>query len=72
VTAGSRPGHGGESEMDYQAFKRNSQKEYLGYCELKGFVYSVRIDNDKYAVVAVKNGKVEVLITYRVKCKVSV
>lgn len=42
--------------MDYQAFKRNSQKEYLGYCELKGFVYSMQIDSDKYAVVALKNG----------------
>lgn len=58
--------------MDYQAFKQNSQKEYLGYCELKGFIYSVRIDSDKYAVVALKNGKVEVLITYRVKREVSV
>jgi len=58
--------------MNYQAFKRNSQKEYLGFCEQKGFVYSVQIDGDKFAVVALKNGKVEVLITYRVKCKVSV
>ncbi|MDA5109481.1 hypothetical protein O3V59_14015 [Brevibacillus thermoruber] len=58
--------------MDYQAFKRNSQKEYLGYCELKGFVYSVQIDSNKYAVVALKNGQVEVLITYRVKHEVSV
>lgn len=53
--------------MDYQAFKRNSQKEYLGFCEQKGFVYSVQIDKDKFAVVALKNGKIEVLITYRVK-----
>ncbi|SHE14141.1 Uncharacterised protein [Chlamydia abortus] len=58
--------------MNYQAFKRNSQKEYLGFCEQKGFVYSVQIDGDKFTVVALKNGKVEVLITYRVKCKVSV
>lgn len=58
--------------MDYQTFKRNSQKEYLGFCEQKGFVYSVQIDSDKFAVVALKNGQVEILITYRVKSKVSV
>jgi len=58
--------------MDYQAFKRNSQKEYLGFCELKGFIYSVRIDSDKYAVVALKNSQIDVLITYTVKCNVSV
>jgi len=58
--------------VDYQTFKRNSQKEYLGFCEQKGFVYSVQIDSDKFAVVALKNGQVEILITYRVKSKVSV
>lgn len=58
--------------MDYQTFKRNRQKEYLGFCEQKGFVYSVQIDSDKFAVVALKNGQVEILITYRVKSKVSV
>jgi len=58
--------------MNYQAFKHNSQKEYLGFCELKGFIYSVPFDNGKYAVVALKNGNVDVLITYSVKCKVSV
>lgn len=58
--------------MDYQTFKRNSQKEYLGFCEQKGFVYSIQIDSDKFAVVALKNGQVEILITYRVKSKVSV
>jgi hypothetical protein len=58
--------------MNYQAFKRNSEKEYLGFCKLKGFIYSVPIDNGKYAVVALKNGNVDVLITYSVKGKASV
>jgi len=58
--------------MNFQAFKRNSQKEYLGFCEQKGFVYSVQIDGDKFAVVALKNGQIDVLITYTVKCNLSV
>ncbi|MBN2981556.1 hypothetical protein [Cohnella algarum] len=58
--------------VNYESFKKNSQKEYLGFCELKGFIYSVRIDRNKYAVVALKNSQIDVLITYTVKCKVSV
>lgn len=53
--------------MNYQSFKKNSDKEYLGFCEEKGFVYSVKVDSGRYSVVAVQNGNVEVLITHHVK-----
>ena len=53
--------------MNYQSFKKNSDKEYLGFCEEKGFVYSVKVNSGTYAVVAMQNGNVEVLITYHVK-----
>ena len=54
-------------EMTYESFKRNSQKEYLGFCEQKGYVYSITLDAGKYAVVALRNGQVTVLITYTVQ-----
>ncbi|WP_101807466.1 hypothetical protein [Paenibacillus pasadenensis] len=50
--------------MTYESFKRNSQKEYLGFCERKGYIYSVPLDAGKFAVVALRNGQVTVLITY--------
>lgn len=53
--------------MNYQSFKKNSDKEFLGFCEEKGFVYSVKVDNGTYAIVALQNGNVEVLITYHLK-----
>lgn len=53
--------------MNYEAFRSNSQKEYLGYCEQKGYVYSVKIDAGTYAVVALNNAKIIVLITYTVQ-----
>ncbi|WP_339321793.1 hypothetical protein [Paenibacillus sp. FSL W8-0194] len=53
--------------MTYESFKRNSQKEYLGFCEQKGYIYSVTLDAGKYAVVALRNGQVTVLITYTVQ-----
>lgn len=53
--------------MNYQALKCNSQKEYLGYCELKGYIYSVKLDAGKYAVVALQNAQVTVLITFTVQ-----
>lgn len=53
--------------MNYQAFKCNSQKEYLGFCEEKGFIYSVQIDECTYAIVALKEATITLLITFRVQ-----
>lgn len=54
--------------MNYETFRRNKAKEYLGYCDdLKSYIYSVEIDLNGYAVVALKNGKVTVLITCEVQ-----
>lgn len=53
--------------MNYQLFKSNCSKEFLGFCEQKGFVYSVQIGNGKYAVVALLNGQVTVLIQFTVQ-----
>ncbi len=52
--------------MTYESFRCNSSKEYLGYCEQKGFVYSIRIDAGKYAVVSLRNARITVLISYAV------
>lgn len=52
--------------MSYKMLKNCSCKEYLGYCELKGFIYSVQLTKQMYAVVALKDAKVNVLIRYRV------
>ncbi|MGN7384090.1 hypothetical protein [Paenibacillus sp. SAFN-117] len=57
--------------MNYQAFKNNSSKEYLGFCEQKGFIYSVPLDQRTFAVVALLNGTVTTLIQFTVRpCKV--
>lgn len=53
--------------MTYESFRSNSQKEYLGFCKQKGYIYSVTLDAGKYAVVALRNGQVTVLITYTVQ-----
>lgn len=50
--------------MNYQAFKNNSSKEYLGFCSQKGFIYSLQLDDGRYAVVALHNGQVTVLIQF--------
>jgi len=50
--------------MNYQVFKYNSSKEYLGFCEQKGFIYSVQLDEERYAVVALHNGQVTMLIQF--------
>ncbi|ANS76479.1 hypothetical protein AWM70_19440 [Paenibacillus yonginensis] len=50
--------------MNYQAFKNNSSKEYLGFCEQKGFIYSVQLDERRFAVVALQNGQVTMLIQF--------
>lgn len=53
--------------MNYEAFKKNSQKEYLGFCKQKGFIYSVKVDKEKYSIIALQDAKITVLITYSVK-----
>lgn len=50
--------------MNYQSFKSNKSKEYLGFCDQKGFIYSVQLDTDYYAIVALHNGQVTTLILY--------
>lgn len=37
---------------------------YLGFCEDKGYIYSVQTSLTSYKVVAVKNNEVTVLISY--------
>jgi len=53
--------------MNYQSFKCNSSKEYLGFCVQKGFIYSVQLDTHYYAIVALYNGQVTTLIRYTVQ-----
>lgn len=53
--------------MRYQAIKCNSSKEFLGFCEQKGFIYSVQLDEGKYAIVALFNGQVTTLIQFTVQ-----
>ncbi|MNW37778.1 hypothetical protein D3C74_148300 [compost metagenome] len=53
--------------MNYQVFKNNDYKEYLGFCEQKGFIYSVQLDEENYAVVALHNGQVTMLIQFTVQ-----
>lgn len=52
--------------MTYEALRRNSNKEYLGWCRMKGFVYSVQVDVGKFAIVALRDSVVTTLITYHV------
>jgi len=56
--------------MNYMAFRCNSQKQYLGYCEKKGFIYSVQIDAGKYAVVALQNSNITFLIIHTAQVSV--
>lgn len=53
--------------MSYQSFKNNSQKEYLGVDEDKGYIYSVPVDTNKYIIIAVKGNDITYLIEYTVK-----
>lgn len=53
--------------MQYATFKCNSQKEYLGFCEQKGFIYSVQLNARTYAVIALRHGYITTLITYTVQ-----
>ena len=50
--------------MNYQTFKDISSKEYLGFCEQMGFIYSVQLDEERYEVVALHNGQVTMLIQF--------
>ena len=40
---------------------------YLGFCEQKGYIYSVQTSIDRHTVVAVKNNIATTLIAYRPK-----
>ncbi|MBE0340171.1 hypothetical protein E4V51_01910 [Paenibacillus sp. 28ISP30-2] len=53
--------------MTYQAFKNNNSKEYLGFCEQKGFIYSLQLDVGRYCVIALQNGCITTLITYSIR-----
>jgi hypothetical protein len=54
--------------MTYESFRCNSSKEFLGYCDqIKSYIYSVKLDSRKYAVVALQNGNIRVLISYAVQ-----
>ncbi|WP_181592666.1 hypothetical protein [Paenibacillus sp. YN15] len=52
--------------MTYASLIKNSTKQYLGYCEQKGYVYSVQVDTEKYAIVALRDSVVTTLIMYQV------
>lgn len=56
--------------MSYLAFKNNCSKEYLGFCEQKGFIYSVQLDKGRYVVVALHNGQVTLLIQFTTQLSV--
>lgn len=54
----------------YQFVKENG--EYLGFCKIKGYIYSVFNGYDNkgraiYSVCALSNGDVITLITYKVE-----
>lgn len=53
--------------MNYQTLKCNSSKEFLGFCERQGFIYSIQLDEERYAVVALYNGQVTTLIQFTVR-----
>jgi predicted transcriptional regulator of viral defense system len=53
--------------VNYESFRKNSQKEYLGYCEQKGYIYSVQTGVNQYSVIALQNGRITVLITFTVQ-----
>lgn len=38
--------------------------EYLGFCEQKGYIYTVQTSIGTHNVIAIKNNVVTVLITY--------
>jgi len=53
--------------MTFETIKK--QGEYLGFCEMKGYIYSVFRGHDKkgcklYSVVAVKDNQTMILITF--------
>jgi hypothetical protein len=50
--------------MVYTDFMKR-EKEYLGFCTQKGYVYSVALAGNEYAVVALKDGETTTLITFQ-------
>lgn len=52
--------------MTYGYVLKNMEyMEYLGFCELKGFVYSEYLGDGKYRILALNNGMVTILINYK-------
>jgi len=52
--------------MTYTYVMENKQyMEYLGFCEQKGFVYSEYMGGGQYRVLALKDGRVSVLIHFK-------
>ena len=55
--------------MTYERFEK-LKKEYLGFCSLKGHIYSVEVGEGIYRVVAVdENNEVWTLIEFQAKQK---
>lgn len=50
--------------MSYNKFKETNNKQYLGYCDEKGYVYSVQVEECLYRIVSIKNNELTVLIEY--------
>ena len=38
--------------------------EYLGFCEMKGFIYTVQSSPGNHRIIAIKGNHIEVLISY--------
>lgn len=51
------------SRLDVEDIKKNG--EFLGFCPLKGYIYSVPTGNSYWKIVALKNGRVETLIRFK-------
>jgi hypothetical protein len=57
--------------MSFTRLKESKNKEYLGFCNQKGYIYSIETAPNQYAVVsvAVRDNQVTTLIEYSVKTK---
>jgi predicted transcriptional regulator of viral defense system len=51
--------------MNYQYVIKNKQfMEYLGFCNLKGFLYSEYMGRGEYRIIALNNGEASILIRF--------
>ncbi|MNO80627.1 hypothetical protein D3C76_718400 [compost metagenome] len=51
--------------MTYGYVMKNMQHmEYLGFCELKGFMYTEYMGDGQYRILALNNGTVTIMINY--------